>query len=164
MTAPARFAVVIVLSGLAACFAASCERSVDLPSSLLLRVSSGWVDAPAGGGKTRLVPAISFTIRNGSDRTLSMLQVNALFRRIGDEGEWGSRMVTAAGTVGLAPGAVTAPLTAASPVGYTGTEPRSSLLIHSQFVDASVELFAKYGSANWKRLGRYPISRALLAP
>ena len=76
-----------------------------------------------------------------------MLQVNALFGRVGDEDEWGSSFVTAAGTKGLAPGEATGPLTVTSPVGYTGLDSRPALLGHSQFVDARVDLFAKYGSA-----------------
>ena len=150
---------------LSACLALACGRAVDLSQSLQLQtVSSGWVDARTVDGKTKLVPTISFTLKNESDRTLAMLQVNALFGRIGDEDEWGSSFVTAAGTKGLSPGEATGPLTATSPVGYTGLDSRSAMLGHAQFVDARVDLFVKSGSAHWTRLGRYPISRELLAP
>jgi hypothetical protein len=93
---------------------------------------------------------------------MAMVQVNAMFRRIGDDDEWGSSLVTAAGTRGLAPGEATGPLTATSPVGYTGLDSRAAMLGHSLFVDARVDLFARYGSAQWTRLGRYPITRVLL--
>ena len=36
------------------------------------------------------------------------------------------------------------------------------MLQNSHFVDAKVELFAKYGSEQWKRIGEYPIARRLL--
>ena len=70
-----------------------------------------------------------------------MVQVNALFHRVGDEDEWGTGFVTAAGSDGLPPGGVTA-VTVTSPLGYTGTESGSEMLANSQFVDARVDLFA----------------------
>jgi len=142
----------------------ACGRTVELSKSLELHtLSSGWVAAGAADGKTKLVPTISFTLKNTSDRNLAMLQVNALFGRVGDEDEWGSSFLTAAGAAGLAPGEATSPLTATSSVGYTGPDSRAALIGHSQFVDARVDLFVKYGSARWTRLGRYRIMRDLLA-
>jgi hypothetical protein len=147
-----------------ACFAASFGRTVNLSHSLQLQtISTGWVDAGTLTGKTKLVPTISFILKNRSDQTLKMLQVNALFGRIGDEDEWGNALVTAAGPAGLVPGATTAPMTVTSSIGYTGAESRTALLGHSQFIDARVDLFAKYGSTPWTRLGRYRITREWLA-
>ena len=60
-------------------------------------------------------------------------------------------------------GATTQPLTAKSQLGYTGTgQSRQEMLENSHFVDAKVELFAKYGSRQWARIGTYPITRRLL--
>jgi len=143
--------------------ASACGRAVDLSQNLQLQtISSGWIDAGVVHGKTKLVPTISFTLKNRSDRTLSMLQINALFGRVGDEGEWGSTFTTA-NAKGLAPGESTGPLTVISPVGYTGVDSRAAMLGHTQFVDARVDLFARYGSTQWTRIGRYPILRELLA-
>ena len=36
------------------------------------------------------------------------------------------------------------------------------MLQNSHFVDAKMELFAKYGSIQWVRIGTYPIERQLL--
>jgi hypothetical protein len=36
------------------------------------------------------------------------------------------------------------------------------MLHNSQFVDAEVELFAKYSSTQWKRIGEYPVARRLI--
>jgi hypothetical protein len=55
------------------------------------------------------------------------------------------------------------PLTVKSPLGYTGSDQsRQEMLQNSHFVDAKVELFAKYGSTQWARLGSYPIARQLV--
>lgn len=160
--APARLAFAIVLALGAA---AGCGPTVDLSKGLHVTVvRTGWHDAGIVGGKNKLVPQITFRLENASAQTLATLQVNALFRRVTERDEWGSGFITAAGADGLRPGAATPPLTITSQLGYTGTDPRRQMLQNGQFVDAKVELFAKYGSAQWKRLGEYPISRALLAP
>jgi hypothetical protein len=36
------------------------------------------------------------------------------------------------------------------------------MLANSHFVDAKVELLAKYGSTQWKKIGEYPIKRVLI--
>jgi hypothetical protein len=36
------------------------------------------------------------------------------------------------------------------------------MLANSHFVDAKVEVFAKYGSTQWKKLGDYPVTRQLI--
>jgi hypothetical protein len=108
------------------------------------------------------VPAVSFRLKNASDQKLPMLQVNALFRRVGDNDAWGSGFVTAAGSGGLAPGAATSAITVRSQLGYTGVESGAEMLDNSHFVDARVDLFAKYGSATWTKLGEYPIARRLM--
>lgn len=150
-------------SVLTACLAAGCGRTVDLSTSLQLHaISSGWLDAGIVDGKRKIVPTLSFTVKNRSGKTLPLLQVNALFGRVGDEDEWGSSYLAAAGREGLAPGATSA-LTATSQLGYTGFDSRAEMLANSQFVDARVDLFAKYGSTQWTHLGRYKVDRSLLA-
>jgi hypothetical protein len=91
------------------------------------------------------------------------LQINALFRRVTENTEWGSGFVTVVGSQGLAPGATTDPVTIKSQLGYTGSEQsRQEMLQNTHFVDAKVELFGKYGSTQWVLLGTYPITRQLL--
>ena len=38
------------------------------------------------------------------------------------------------------------------------------MLKNSQFVDAKVDLFVKYGSTQWVKIGEYPIARQLITP
>jgi hypothetical protein len=97
-----------------------------------------------------------------STQKLVTLQVNALFRRVGEKDEWGSGFLTAAGSEGLAPGATTPTLTIKSQLGYKGPEPRQEMLQNSHFVDAKVELSAKYASTPWVRIGDFPIKRELI--
>jgi len=144
---------------------AACAPTVDLSKALqVVDVSTGWFDAGIVDGQNKLVPSITVALKNNSSQTLSTLQVNALFRHGNDKDEWGSAFVTAAGSSGLAPGATTAPLILRSQQGYKSTEPRQQMLQNSHFVDAKVELSAKYGSGQWTRIGDYQIDRRLITP
>jgi hypothetical protein len=141
-----------------------CGPAVDLSTKLeIVNPTTGWYDLGVVNGQNKLVPSITFSLKNNSDQTLVTLQVNALFRRVTEKDEWGSGLLTAAGSSGLAPGAETAPLTIRSQLGYTGSDQtREEMLRNSHFVDANVELFAKYGSVQWKRVGMFPVTRSLL--
>ena len=63
---------------------------------------------------------------------------------------------------GLVPGASTKPIVLRSNLGYTGIEPRNVMLKNSQFVDAHIQLFAKYGSLSWVRIAESPVTRQLI--
>jgi hypothetical protein len=144
--------------------AVACGPSVDLTQGLAVEiVRTGWYDAGIVNGQNKLVPSVEFRLKNVSGQTLSTLQVNGLFRRVTEQDEWGSAFITAAGSSGLAPGASTEKLTIRSQLGYTGADQsRQEMLKNSHFVDAKVELFAKYGSRQWVRIGEYPIVRELI--
>src|SRR5262249_1790418 len=69
----------------------ACQPSIDPATGLQLEsVSTGWQAAGVVDGRNKLVPSVSFKLKNVSDRPLPSLQVNAVFRRIGEGGEWGS--------------------------------------------------------------------------
>jgi hypothetical protein len=143
--------------------AAGCAPAVDLTQALVVEdVTTGWYDAGLVEGKNKLVPSVSFKLKNTSDQKLVTLAVNVMFRRGTATEEWGSGFKVAAGSEGLSPGGSTDSITVHSPRGYTGTEARAEMLKNSQFVDAKVEVFAKYAANNWQRLGEYDVSRELL--
>ncbi|HEV3063577.1 MAG TPA: hypothetical protein VGY48_35385 [Vicinamibacterales bacterium] len=153
-----------LIAVLLALVSAGCGPNVDLGKALQIDVvDSGWFDAGIVNGQNKLVPAIRVTVKNSSDQQLVLLQINSLFRHGDDTEEWGSAFLTAAGSEGLAPGATTGTLLLKSQNGYTGTdETRQDMLKNSRFVDAKVQLFAKYGSVQWVRMGEHPIKRQLL--
>jgi len=154
------------LAALLAIFVAAsgCAAAVDLTKTLRLDdVSTGWVSVGVVNGQNKVVPAVTLKLTNQSDQTLSTLQLNAVFRRIDQEREWGTGFMTAAGSGGLAPAASTAVLLLKSERGYTGADPAPALLGNSAFVDARVDVFAKYGATGWARVGAFPIRRVLIA-
>jgi hypothetical protein len=143
--------------------AAGCGPTVDLQQGLQATdVSTGWFDMGMVNGQNKLVPTVSFAFKNVSPETLSTLQANVIFRRVGEDTEWGSAYIKVTGSEGLPPGQTSALQTAKSQLGYTGSEPRQEMLANSQFVDARVEIFAKYASTQWQLIGQYPIERRLI--
>jgi hypothetical protein len=136
--------------------------AVDLAANLkVVEISTGWRDAGIVEGQNKLVPAAVFKLQNNSDQTLRVLQVNAVFRRDNEAQELGAQFRPVTSAEGLAPGSVSPAIEVKSNFGYKGTEPRAVMMQNSQFIDAKVEIFAKYGSQQWKRIAEYPIDRKL---
>jgi hypothetical protein len=145
--------------------AGACAPPVDLTKNLqVLDVSTGWFDAGIVNGQNKLVPTLTFKLKNNSDQSLKVLQANVLFHRISDPNvEWGAGFLSVAGSEGLSPGATSNPLTVKSNLGYTGSDQTRQEILHNRaFVDATVQVFAKYGSAQWVKMGEYPVERRLL--
>ena len=147
----------------AAALTASCAAKVDLAKGIqVVDVSTGWWDAGVVDGQNKLVPSVTFKFKNVSDQTLDVLQANVVFRRVTEDKEWGSSFVKITGTEGLAPGATTPAQTVKSQLGYTGSESRQQMLANSQFVDAKIQLFAKYSNTQWQKVGEYPVPRTII--
>jgi hypothetical protein len=142
----------------------SCGKTVDLTTALQVAdVSTGWWDAGiTNDGKNKIVPAVAFKFKNVSTDTIGTLQANVVFRHAADDKEWGSFFVKVTGSDGLTPGAMSELQRVHCPQGFTGTESRQQMLQNSQFGDAKAQVFAKYGSTQWKRMGEYPIERRLI--
>ena len=146
MRAPARGLVLLSWRPSCSCPACGGPPSISSKALQIDIVATGWFDAGIVDGKNKLVPTVSFTVKNVSDQKLVSLQMMASFFRVSDtSSEWGNSLLTVAGSEGLAPGATTPTLTMKSPLGYTGTEPRGR---HAARIPISsmrmVKLVAKY--------------------
>jgi hypothetical protein len=143
---------------------AGCSSNVDVKAQLkAAEVTTGWFDAGiVEGSKNKLVPTVQFQLQNVSTQPVASVQVNAVFRLVNEQEEWGSAFARGIGPDGLGPGSSTAPIVLRSQLGYTGEQPRAELLQHSQFKDAKVEIFAKYGSQQWVKIHETPVKRQLL--
>jgi hypothetical protein len=146
------------------CGLAACGSQPDLASAArLVDVETGWFDAGVTeDGKNKLVPSVTLRIQNTGDRPISSTQLNLIFKRVVDEEEFTTAFVRGVGSDGLDPGQTTPPIVVRTQQGYTGEQPRLQMLSNSQFVDFKVEVFGKQGSANWVKLGEFPIARQLL--
>jgi hypothetical protein len=142
---------------------ASCETREVEKDLQIVNVKTGWYDAGVVTGQNKLVPSISLELRNVSQEDIASVQLNAVFRRLGEEQSWGDHFVRAIDTDGLAAGANTKPIVLRSSFGYTGSQARAQMLQNKEFVDATVEVFGKHGRRNWVKMGEYPVGRNLLS-
>jgi hypothetical protein len=143
---------------------AGCGSRVDLANALRpVEVTTGWFDAGlTDDGHNKLVPTVSLRLKNEGSTTLGSTQLNLLFKRQGEDDPHSESYVRGIGTEGLAPGATTPAIVIRAPQGYTGIQPRMTMLQNTQFVDFRVEVFGRHGSSTWVKLGEYPIERQLL--
>jgi hypothetical protein len=142
-----------------------CGASVDVVSALEpVDVVTGWFDdGIVEGQKNKLVPSVTLRLRNKTGEPLRSIQINAVFRFVGQQETLGDYFGWAIPREPvLAAGAETGPLVMRSRLGYTGTQPRMQMLQNKEFVDAKVEIFLKQGSKVWAKLAEYPIQRQLL--
>lgn len=156
---PALFLVLL------ATVASGCGPRVDVKQALqVTEVTTGWFDSGIVERKNKLVPRVSFRVKNVSAGQVASVQFNAVFRVVGDVQELGSMFVRGIGPEGLAAGQSTEVYALQSALGYTADPPQSRLemMQHEQFQDAQVEIFAKPGSGQWVRLAEYKIDRQLL--
>ncbi|MBF8299850.1 MAG: hypothetical protein HW394_220 [Acidobacteria bacterium] len=153
----------LALPLLAALFLTACEsREVDKDLKIVA-VHTGWYDTGARpGGVNKLVPSISLELQNVSDRGIASVQLNAVFKRVGEEQAWGEHFIRAIDTDGLAAGATTNGIVLRSSLGYTGSQARLGMLQNREFVDARVLVYGKHGSRTWVMMGEFPIDRQLL--
>src|SRR5688572_7963471 len=126
-------------------------------------VVTGWFDdGIVEGQKNKLVPSVTLKLRNKSDEPVRSIQINAIFRRVGEQEMWGEYFGWAIRGEPLVAGASTNTLVMRSTLGYTGEQPRMQMLQNQNFIDAKVEIYLKQGSRVWAKLAEYPIQRQLL--
>ncbi len=149
--------VLLALSGTA------CGPNIDLKASLQVAdVSTGWADLGVVNGQNKIVPSVTFTLKNVGSQSIPTLQSNVIFRRVGEDDEWGAGFLKITGSDGLAAGASSKTQTVRSTLGYTSSETRAQMMANKQWVDARAQVFAKYGSTQWILLGEYPVERRLI--
>ena len=163
-----RLSLAVLVSSLVA---AGCGGgNVDVAKALQVTdVITGWFDAgiimDAEGQKNKLVPTISFRLKNLHSEPIASVQLFAKFMQVGDpeNQEWGTPpYIRAIGPDGLAPGSSTEPLVLRSDLGHVGLQPRAQMLQNRHFADARVELYVKYRANNWVKIGERTIERQLL--
>jgi hypothetical protein len=143
---------------LAGCSNIEVEKALTITD-----VQTGWYDAGLiEGQKNKLVPSISLRLQNISEDEVASVQINAIFRRVGEQEAWGEHYVMAINREGLAPNSKTNPIVLRSNLGYTGTQSRLQMLQNREFVDARVEIYGKQGSRTWVKLAEHQIARNLL--
>lgn len=146
--------------------AASGCNSVDLKTAVeVTEFSSGYHDAGLNeAGDNKLVPSITFSLKNVSSESLGSVEVITYFwgEENGAPRELDEIIITGITSDGLAPGASTEPLVVRSKQGFSlQQQARSELFNHSKFRDVTVKLFFKRGG-RIVPAGEFTIERRLL--
>lgn len=153
----------LVLPLLAGVLLVGCgSREVEKDLNIV-GVNTGWSDVGIqADGDNKLVPSISFELENVSDRDIASVQLNAVFRRIGEDTTWGEHFVRGIDAEGLVAGMTGTSIVLRSTLGYTGPQAIDQMLLNRHFVDARVEIFGKHGRRMWASMGEFSIDRQLL--
>ena len=145
----------------AALLLASCGGNVDIKQAVQVTdVSTGWFDAGVVDGKNKLVPSVTFRLRNTSDEDLSAVSINIVFKFVdnGDDLEeiFKQRVPFENKQTEL--------LTVRAQTGFTGEPPqsRADMLRNSYFRDVEAIVFVRQASAQWVELNRVRVERQLL--
>jgi hypothetical protein len=148
-------AVALVTSG-------GCGLGVDLEKALAVTdVSSGWYDFGLVDGLNKMVPQVSFRLKNVAEKPLTQIQLIVSFWPDGADGELDSKNVDGIGRTAVAPGDATDAIMVRSDTGYTLEQPRNELFTNSQFKDFIAKVFAKR-DGKIVRLGEFKIERRIL--
>lgn len=160
--APARLHVIVsgalIIAGL---LTTSCAGPVDVKQAVQVTdVTSGWFDAGVVDGKNKLVPSVTFRLRNTSDRDLAAVSVNVVFK-FTDNGEDHEEIFKQRVPF---ENKETELMTVRAQNGYTGEPPqtRADMLQNSQFRDMDAVIFVRQASAQWIELHRVRVERQLL--
>ena len=149
----------------AAVVASACE-SRDVQKDLsIVEVRTGWYDlGVVAEGKTKIVPSISLKLKNISEKPISGVQIDAVFRSLKEPDKIIDEHFVpgVASNASLLPGNSTPPIVLRSKWGFTGTETRSQMLLNSLFVDAHVTILGRHGRNNWVKMSELQIDRRLL--
>jgi hypothetical protein len=155
-------AVALLVLSLSLLTGAGCGPKVDLATAVQITdVFSGWYDFGLENGLNKLVPSLSFRLKNAGTTPLSQIQLLVSFWQDGADGESDSKDVAGIGAAAVAPGGTSDPVLVRSGVGYTIDQPRAELFTHSGFKDFSARVFAKRDGRIVK-IGEFKIDRRII--
>ena len=140
---------------------AACSANVDLKQALQVTdVVAGWYDAGVVDGKNKLVPSVSFRLRNTADTDVDAAALNIVFKFIDNGDEQDSIFVQRVPLTNKQSDVITV----RSQTGFTGDPPqsRADMLKNSLFRDIEATIFVRQTSNQWIELHRVRLERQLL--
>ena len=142
---------------------AACGPQPNLATDLKLNPTiSGYYDDGITPTKlNRILPSITFELKNVGTLPITNVDLVAAFWQNGDDGELDSKQIRGIGSTALEPGATSETITVRSTVGYTHEGPRADMFTNSLYKGFIVKIFAKRAGKTTK-LGEFPIEARLL--
>lgn len=149
---------------LAAALAVAACKGPDVRTALqVVDVHSGWFEAGRiDETQLKIVPGISFRLKNVSQQPVNGIEVTGVFRILeGEKLVVDSPYVRAIPSARpLAAGATSEPIVLRSQFGVTGTETRLQMLKNSRFVDRNITILGKARRRQWATMAVFTIERA----
>lgn len=142
--------------------AASCGRSDAevLKDVAVVDTIGGWYDFGVVDGMNKLVPSITFKLKNTGTRPIGNVQIMVSFWLAGDDGETDSTQVRGI-TNDLASGGTTEAIQVNGAYGFKIAAPRNEAFTNPVFRDATAKLFGKRGG-KIVPLGEFKLERRLI--
>lgn len=140
---------------------AGCTASADLKQALQVGdVVAGWYDAGVVDGKNKLVPSVTFRLRNVAETDINAAALTIVFKFLDNGQEQDSIFVQRVPFANKQ----TEPITVRSQTGFTGEPPqsRADMLKNSNFRDVEAVIFVRQSSNQWVELHRVRLERQLL--
>jgi hypothetical protein len=137
--------LLLLVLGLALSGTAACGPQIDLNQLEATEVTSGYYDFGVVDGLNKLVPSISFRLKNNGTVPADRVALTVSFWQDGKDGELDSKEVRGIGAEDVPPGGLSDVVLVRSAWGYTLQQPRAELFINSEFKDFTAKLFAKRG-------------------
>lgn len=145
----------------------ACGPQPDLKRLKLIPQLSGYYDdgliqQGRDAGQFRLLPSVTFQVKNEGNLPLTYVDLTLAFWRVSDDGEKDSMLIEGIGRTALEPGATSDSITVRSTVGYTAPSGIPAEFFTSPaWVDFKVKVFARK-SGRTTSLGELAVERRIL--
>jgi hypothetical protein len=140
---------------------AACTQPVDLKASLQVTdLATGWFDDGIVDGKNKLVPSLTFRLRNTSSTELPYVSMNVVFKNLvtneTHEEVFKQRLPLTSNQTEL--------ITIRAQNGAVGEPPQSRLemLQNSHFQDMEAVILVRQSASQWVELHRVRVERQLV--
>ena len=143
--------------------ASACGPEPDVRNSLKLipTISGYYDDGVQPNGDNRLLPSMTFQLKNEGDLPIDYVDLVVAYWQVGDDGEKDSSFIKGIGGTALEPGQTSDPITVRSSVGYTGLMPRAEFFTNVSYKGFIIKVFAKRRGKTTP-LGEFPVEQRVL--
>ena len=140
-----------------------CGPQPNLATDLKLvpTVSGYYDDGVQPDKQNRLLPSLTFELRNVGTLPINNVDLVVAFWEVGADGENDSKQIRGLSGTALEPGKASEPITVRASVGYKYPGPRAEFFVNARWKGFIVKVFAKRGGKTAK-LGEFPVDARLL--
>ena len=142
---------------------ASCGPQPDIKTALKVvpTLTGYYDDGPSPDGQNRLLPSITFQLKNEGDQPLANIDLVIAYWEVGADGANDDKQIRGIEGTPLEPGKTSDAITVRASIGYTSPAARADFFINSRYRGFVVKLFAKYRGKT-TRLGEWPVEARLI--